>query len=717
MEESLFSDQWYRVAQRKPRLRASVRVRRHTVRGQTWYLLADESNDRVFRVDAVAYAFVGRCTGEHTAQALWDAVCAELGDNVPPQGALLRLMVRLQGAGLLHFDRQTDIGSMFSRRRQRAGQHAQKLNPLAFRVKLGDPTRVLRVLAPVGEGMFTLLALWLWVAGLTLAGVLVMVHVDALGAHASRLMRSADHLWMIWWVYPLVKLVHELAHGLAVQRWRGEVHEWGVAMLVLMPVPYVDASAATAFRHARHRAVVSAAGIMAELSMAFIALCLWLAVQPGMVRDVAMTVMLVCSVSTLLANGNPLLRFDGYFVFTDLFGLPNLADRSKHWWLDRLQTRVQGHKPADPLIPLRGEAPWLMVYQPLSWLYRLGLCLAITLWLGQLMPVVGYAVGVWFAWSLFVSPIVAAVRALLNDHVPESNRRRSRFVAMLLAAMVPIGLFAVPVPDTTLADGVVWLPDSARIRNETAGFVAQVVRHDGEQVAPGDIILQLSDDELVSKHAQLARERDGLQTALFNTLRTDPVKAGQFAQRIGRVQRELDRLEEQIDGLSVRAATAGRLVLPTQDDLPGRFVPRGEQIGIIQDGSATRVRVAVPDEDAVALAGVSGVSVHLSAARGVVYPAQLVGQLPEARRQLPAAALGQPAGGRIAVDPKDEDGLRTMTPVVWVDLVLADVPQTFSGGRVQARFEHGASSLASQLWRRGRQLVLGRFDPEGAKWF
>ncbi|MBT0960384.1 HlyD family secretion protein [Denitromonas iodatirespirans] len=714
MSESLFSDQWFRVAQRTPCLRASVRVRRQTVRGQVWYVLTDEAKaDRVFRLDAAAYAFVGRCTGAHTVQAIWDVVCAELGDGVPSQGALLRLMVRLQAAGLLYFDHHADIGSLFSRRVSRQGLKTQKLNPLAFRVRLGNPTRVLEALAPLGKLLITPIAMGVWWVIVVLAVLVALTQSDALSAHASQLLHGNGRLWLLWGVYPVVKLVHELAHGLAVRRWDGEVSEWGVALLVFMPMPYVDASAASAFRSARQRAVVSAAGIMAELMMASIALGIWLLVQPGLVRDVALTVVVICSVSTLLANGNPLLRFDGYFVLTDLLDLPNLADRSRRWWLDHLQRWIQGYESGDPLIPLRGETPWLWLYQPLSWLYRLGLSLAITLWLGHLAAVLGYLAGFWFVWSLFLSPIVSAVRALLDGRVAESNRLRSRMAAILLAGLVPVGLFAVPVPDVTLAHGVAWWPDTARIRNETAGFVAAVVRQHGEHVEPGDVILQLADDELVAEREQLVRERDGLQTALFNALRDDPVTAGQFAQRVESVQRALRRTEEQIDGLSVRAAIAGRLVLPAQGDLPGRFVPRGKEIGIIRDGSATRVRLAVPDDDAAGLVDLSSVSVRLSESPGVFHPAQLIGQLPEARRQLPAAALGMPAGGPFAVDPKDEEGLRTTTPVVWVDLIVPDVPQAFSGGRVQARFEHGRSSLATLLWRRGWQLLLGRFDPEG----
>jgi len=711
--ESLFSDQWYRVAQRKPRLRSNVRVRRQPLRGQVWYLLVDDATDRSFRIDASAYAFIGRCTGALTTQHIWDAVTHALGDDSPTQGMLLRLMVRLQGAGLLTFDRQADIGSLFAGS-SAPGKPSNSFNPLSFKVRLGDPTRVLRALAPVGAVLFRSLTIWVWVAAVLAAALLALMEFDRLAAHANRLMGGTDNLWLLWWIYPPIKLIHELAHGLAVRRWRGEVREWGVAMLVLMPVPYVDASAASGFRHWRRRAVVSAAGIMAELLMAAAAMLVWLTVQPGLVRDIAMIVMVVCSFSTVLVNGNPLLRFDGYFLLTDMAGLPNLATRSAQWWQSRLERHLLNVRSDERLLVSRGETAWLVLYQPLSWLYRMALCLGIVIWLGGKFAFLGYAVGLWFGWVLLLRPVWRALKALLNEQVAESARLRAQLVAAVIAVALPLALFTVPVPDVTVARGVVWLPDAAQVRNETGGFVTAVLRFDGERVEAGEVILRLEDDQLSAERDRLARELEGLQAALFDNLRRDAVTAGQLAKRIEAVQQELARADERIEGLSVRARQSGLLHLPAGVDLPGRFLPQGESIGVVLDGRPTRVRVAVPDEEGVRLGELSGVSVRLAEDGGHAHLARVDGGLPESQRRLPSAALGRPAGGVFDVDPADPAGLASVQPVVWVDLVLPELPQTLSGGRVTARFDHGERSIAAQVVRSARQLFLGRFDPDGA---
>src|SRR6266700_3652649 len=101
--------------------------------------------------------------------------------------------------------------------------------------------------------------------------------------------------------------------------------------LVFMPVPYVDASSSASFREKWRRALVGSAGIIVELLLASFALFVWLDAEEGLVRGFAYNVMLIGGISTVLFNGNPLLRFDGYYVLADLLEIPNLADRSKKY--------------------------------------------------------------------------------------------------------------------------------------------------------------------------------------------------------------------------------------------------------------------------------------------------------------------------------------------------------------------------------------------------
>ncbi len=717
MDESLFSPMWFRAANLSPRLNPNVRVRRQPYRGEFWYLLVDEGTDRAIRVSPEAYRFVGLCDGRRSVQSIWDQSADRAGDALPSQQSVLRLMLRLNEAGMLSFDRNYDLAAVFERRRaHERTQRRSRLNPLYFRVRLGDPSRVLRAVQRLGPLLFNARVLWWWLPLMLAAGLAALIHLDAILVDFGRVTKGPHFLLLAWLLYPPLKLLHELAHGVAVRRWGGEVREWGISLLLLTPLPFVDASAANAFRSARRRAIVSAAGIFAELTVAALALALWLVVEPGLLRDAALALMLMASVSTLLVNGNPLLRFDAYYVLSDLLELPNLAQRSRRWWIDRMRRRVFGTDAVDGLRPARGERPWLVLYQPLSWLYRVALCAGIALWLGERIAWLGYLCGAWFAWTLLLAPWLSAARELLDDSLPEGARTRARLALAVLLIGLPAALFALPVPNITTAQAVVWLPDEAHLRAAGDGFVASLLRRDGDLVEAGEAIVLLHNDELAVRRESLVREFEGAQTEWYGALRSDPAQAVQVEKQIESLRAELARAEQQIEHLTLRAARGGRLVLPRQADLPGRFVTQGELLGLVMDRQPARLRVVVPHDEAARLQGVAQIHARLAEAPGTDYRAELIGQIPSAVARLPSAALGAPAGGPFEVDAGDAEGLATLEPVVWVDLQLPDYVGRLGGGRALVRFDHGRRSIAMQLLRRLRQVLLSRFDPTGAVW-
>ena len=160
------------------------------------------------------------------------------------------------------------------------------------------------------------------------ATLLAAVHWRELASSDLAGVLEPHNLLLLALAYPVVKTAHELGHGLAAKAWGGAVHELGLMFLVFVPVPYVDASSTSSFRSKYRRMVVGAAGIMVELFLAAAALLVWLHVEPGVVRSLAFNVMMIGGVSTVFFNGNPLLRFDGYYVLADWIEIPNLSARS-----------------------------------------------------------------------------------------------------------------------------------------------------------------------------------------------------------------------------------------------------------------------------------------------------------------------------------------------------------------------------------------------------
>ena len=705
-----FSDHWYRVAGLHPRLRAHVRVLRHCYRGEVWHVLVDAAGGRRHRLNRVAYAFVARLDGRLSVQQVWDLLVDELGDDAPSQPELIALLTQLHEGELIQTESAPDIDALFDRRAERRGRERRgRLNPLALRVPLFDPTPLLTALAPLAALLLKRGALVAWLAMVVAALVGAGMHARELAAYAAMHLASPGLLLALWLAYPLVKMLHELAHALAVKVWGGEVHELGLSLLVLMPLPYVDASEAAALRERHRRVMVSLIGIVAETALAALALLVWTQVADGAVRHAAFAVLLIGGVSTLLFNGNPLMRFDAYYALADAIESPGLAARARAWWLWLARRRLLGVDEAPPPAAGRGERRWLLGYGAASAIYRwvvmgwiVGWLLGVQLWLGL-------AAAAWYAWELVLRPLHALWRYLVSS--PELVGRRPRAVAAsALALALPLAmLLGLPLPAATVADGVVWLPEQALVRSDGEGFVQTVWVRDGEQVGAGQPLLTLHDPVLLAELQRVESRLRGLDVAYHAAVFGQLQQIEAVAQELARVRAEHDRLQQRLQALTLRAGAGGRLVLPQAQNLEGLFLTRGSVVAHVLAPEQVRVRVLVTQDDVARLDGAGGpVAVWLADEGGGALPAQRQGQTPAALRELPSPALAQHAGGPFATDPADTAGLRVLEPLYAVDLSLPGQPLRRIGARVRARFEHGREPLATQAVRRLRQLLIGK---------
>ena len=303
MQESLFSPLWHYVSDLRPVLRPGVRIQRQRYRNETWYLLVDETTSRQHRINAAACQFIGRFDGRASVHELWSLLLEKFGERAPGQDEIVYTLQRLAEAEFVQFPGGADLSGLFRRSTERARRRSALVNPLALSVPLFDPSRFIAPLEPLGGWLFRPGAAVL-LAILCLAALLgAAMNWPALHAHAATHLASAYYLGLAWASYPFIKLLHELAHALAVARWGGAVREFGITFLLFTPAPYTDASAAAAFRDRWQRAVVSAAGILVELGLGALALLAWLALERGVLSDLAFVVLFLCVASSVLFNG------------------------------------------------------------------------------------------------------------------------------------------------------------------------------------------------------------------------------------------------------------------------------------------------------------------------------------------------------------------------------------------------------------------------------
>jgi len=712
MTRPLFSDQWYRVATLHPQLRSQVRIQRQHWRGQRWYVLSDDATGRQHMINEPAYEFIGRCDGHHDVQCVWDSVLESLGDEAPTQDEIIQLLVQLNEHELLQCEHTPDTNVLFLRRKERSRRRTrQMVNPFAFRLPLGDPSGWLQRLDFLASVLFRPLMFWIWLAVVTLGVLAAAVSWSELQAHAQTHVLTPRYLALAWILFPLIKGLHELGHALAVRRWGGEVHEWGLALLVLVPAPYTDASASSGFEQRTQRAAVAAAGVMVETTLAAIALLIWLNIQPGLARDVAFVVMAIGGISTVLFNGNPLLRFDAYYVLCDLLTLPNLAPRSNAYW-SYLVRRHLLRAPAELPQVAAGERKWLLLYAPASFGYRLWISIVIILWFGAKWFLLGVIAAVYLVVSMLIRPVMAWVKQGLAAAAPGPQLTRVRIGIAALAALPGIALFVLPLPLSSVVPAVVWLPEQAHVRPEVEGFIAALPVRDGDPVQPGDLLVVLDNPDLAAVREQLASRLDGLQADQYQLLLRDATAAQNLAEQIAKTQAELQRTEERIAQLEVRAKVSGRLAMPRQSDLQGRFSHQGENLGYVLEPTALRVRAAVAEEDAFLVRNrTHGAEVRLAESPGSPLSASMTQDEPAASHLLPSAALGDRGGGPYVTDPSDQDGRKSLAPIFLFDLTLDGTVLERVGGRAWVRFDHGFEPLGMQGFRRATQLFLKHFDP------
>jgi putative peptide zinc metalloprotease protein len=617
---------------------------------------------------------------------------------------------------LLECERSADFDAVYRQHRDLSVRtRAPARNPLAWRIRLGDPSRLLAALAPLGAWLFRwpVLVLWLLCVGLGLA--LAGANWDALSAHAAKWLATPRYLVIALALYPLIKAVHEIAHGLAIRRWGGDVSAWGITFLLAMPVPFLDGSAAVALPKARQRFLVSAAGIMAEMAIAVLGLVVWLLMEPGLVRDVAFVAAFIGSVSTLLFNANPLLRFDGYYALTDALQLPNLSARSGRYWLERIQAVLLRLPPSEPMTLARGERTWLLTYAPLSWSYRIVLACAIVIWAGGHSFLLGALVFVLIAVQMVSSPLRLLRHAFGCGTATRAADIRTAAAAATAVVALAAAMAFVPMPFAAVAQGVVWIPEQAQIRAQSDGFVAAMPVRDGARVGEGDIVADLRNPALLAEASALRSRIAALETEHFRALRTDAHKTQDLAEELAQAQAELERIEERIDALQVRVQVAGTLAMPRQSDLQDVYVRKGDLLGHVVTTEAGVVRVAVAHQEAAPLrAQTRSVSARFAGNPGASVHARLERDSHAAATQLPSAALGTRNGGSILNDPDADDATTPLDAVVVLDVRLAaEALHGRAGERVWVRFDFGAAPLLQQWGRRLRQAFLQHFNPAG----
>ncbi|HXW09686.1 MAG TPA: PqqD family peptide modification chaperone [Steroidobacteraceae bacterium] len=707
----LHSPSWYRVAQLRPRLRGHARIHRHHYRGELWYVLEDRVSRRMHRFNPAAYYIVGLLDGRRTVHEIWEAATERFGDDAPTQDEVIRLLGQLHAAEVLQTEAMPDLTELA--RRARKGKRKtwlqNLLSPLAIRFPLVDPDRFLERWLPWYGPWFGWVGLAVWAVVVGFGIATAAGHWDELTADVTSQILAPQNLLILWLTFPVVKLLHELGHACAVKAWGGEVHEMGIMLLVLMPIPYVDASAASAFPRARRRVVVGAAGMLVEVFLASIAIQLWAEAEPGLARAVLYDVMLIAGISTIVFNANPLLRYDGYYMLADLVQIPNLRVRANQYLGRLVERRLFGVNLDEEPTPA-AERAWLGFYAVLSFLYRTFVICAIALFIASEYLLVGVLLALWALATAVVLPVLKGVGYLLMH--PRLRRRRPRALATTALALALLygALFVLPVPLWTRAEGVIALPEESHLRAGAEGFVRKIVAAPGSIVGAGTELV-ITEDPMLALRERVLEAEVRLLEARANALRLENrVRWAMTLDELEAARRQLEEVRTRLAELTISSPVAGTFVLAhAAADLPERFLRRGEQVGYVLPAKAATARVLVSQDD-VDLVRSRTLRIEAKVAGRLydTYEARLVREVPAASNRVSNLALSSAGGGGAALDPSGKEP-KTLDPWFAFELELPQTPTLTLGEHVYVRFEHGGEPLAGRLYRSVRQLFMRQF--------
>lgn len=713
MRRTLFSQHWHNVAQLHPKLAPHTRIYRHVYRGQSWFVLQDATGNRYHRISPQAYTFISNMDGNHTVQSIWDNSHRIGGDQIPTQDEVVQLLMQLHTNDLLYCDVSPDAAELFERysKRRRAKWKQMLLNPTSLRIPILNPDKFLSYLARKIPWL-TSIGLILWLIVVIPALFMAGQHWSELTENLSDRVLSSSNLFALALIYPFVKLLHEFGHGVLTKIWGGTVHEMGIMFLVFTPVPYIDTSSSSAFNSKYQRAIVGAGGMLVELFIAATALYVWLTVEPGLVRAATFNIMLIAGVSTLVVNGNPLLRYDAYYILADLIEIPNLAQRGQAYLRYLSDRYLFGAKELEPPQETPPEKRWLFIYTIASWVYKILISISISLFIASKFFFFGVLLAVWSGVQLLVVPLWKSVHHILHSPTLRKQRGKAIKLSSITVTIVLLIFSFVPIPLRTQAEGVIWLPEQSLVRARVNGFLQRPLVEPNSYVSKGTPVLLMSDPELEVELAIADSKVDEVEQQYRTKQFSEPAAANVLAQQLKHEKQKRDRIIERHSNLIVYSNTNGILTVDQPKDLNGRFCKKGELLGYLLNQHDLIVRVVVTQENIDLIrTHLKGIEIRLSDSIMHSYMVASLREVTGGLNELPSKALSTAGGGKIAVDPNDAKGLKTLERVFLFDLPLpSDVSASAFGQRVFVRFEHNSEPVFTQIYRRLRQLFLSRFN-------
>ncbi|MCC9604617.1 HlyD family efflux transporter periplasmic adaptor subunit [Blastopirellula sp. JC732] len=541
------------------RIRPDLTARRHYYQGRAYWVVKEPLGLNYFRFQEEEYAILQMLDGHTSLETIKEKFEREFAPQKIGFRELQQFIGTLHRSGLIIAESR-DQGRQLRKRRdsRKWNERLQTAsNILSIRFKGIDPEWLLNAMLPYTRWLFTMPALIFFSLYALTALLLVLVQYDTFRSRLPEFQEFFGPEWSNWMLLGCVlaatKVCHEFGHGLSCKRFGGECHEMGVMFLVLTPCLYCNVSDSWMLPNKWHRAAIGAAGMYIEIILASTATFLWWFSEPGLLNHLCLQVMFVSSISTIVFNGNPLLRYDGYYILSDVMEVPNMRQKASTILQRYLSEWCLGlEQPEDPFLPQRNRLGFGL-YTIASNIYRWVVMFSILYFLNQVfepmgLKVIGQTIALMGLWGLVVMPLWKFGKFMYVPGRMSQVKRKNVLATVAVAVGVVAGIALIPLPQ--------WVNCPVEVRPENAevayvvvpGVLEEMLVQPGQKVEKGSQLARVINYDLLTQIAELEEEEKRL-TRLRDSLhhlRLGDNAGGSFEQRYMEVRKQLESASEQL---------------------------------------------------------------------------------------------------------------------------------------------------------------------------
>ncbi len=707
--------------------------------GVGYWVVKEPVGLKYYRLQPEQYHCLMLLDGQRNLEQLRDELLRRLPTIRLQLSDIQQLVTDLHEKGLVYSNRPGQGEALLKKyEKERSKRLWQTLRSLLYlRLPGWDPERTLTAIYPFVRWMFTP-----WAVGLTILTVVASWILLAINFHQFRSQLPEfqsffgwPNLLYLWVTLAVAKIIHEFGHGLACKHFGGECHEMGVLLLVFSPCLYCDVTDSWMMKNKWHRIAIGGAGMYIEILLSAIAIFVWWNTRQGLVHNLALNLFFVTTITTVIFNANPLMRFDGYYMLADFLEIPNLRPKADRLLREAFAWYCLGieSKP-DPFMPETGRF-WFGLFAVAAWLYRWVIVASISVFLYTVLKP-------WGLQSIGITLLVVSLLTIVGNMVYnlyqiisapriEPMSRPKIAATLAVATLLVVGILAIPIPWHLEALFIIEPHDVRHVYTTTPGFVKAVHVDPGQVVREDELLLELENPEMQDQLERMKAELrvQQVEIELFKAL-GDQSSLAIAQERLKTLQEQIAEYEQQLAELEIRAPIAGRVIAPPRvrepaveqlrSSLPAWYgTPLDPRNRAALLDARTHVCSIAPDDRYQAILLVDQadrndlrigqkVELRFDHLPDKTYEG-VVEDISERHLEFVPELLSNKLGGELPT-VTDAQGRERLLSIAYQTTVLVseDTPLLRTGLRGRARFLVDTRTIGGWLWRFIRQTFLFR---------